>query len=606
MYWYAAEPLAEANPQRALAFGLSCGKTIPLVRDFMLRRIGSLKGNAGVPVLVRALGESHDGDEQLTILRAVRTALAGQRRVSPPAEWTAVYERLSRDSRDDVRNEATALGVTFGDPAAMASMRKLVASPEADAESRRAALKSLLAAKDPELATTLQSLLGDAELQDVALPGLAQYSDPHTPAKILAAFAGLSAGEKRSALATLASRAPYGRMLLDAVSRSEVPKTDLSADLIRQLHNLHDAKIDEMIGKTWGQVRSTAADKAALIAEYRDLAAKKTEQAPDPELGRAVFSKTCQQCHTLYGVGANIGPNLTGSNRSNIDYLLTNIVDPSALIAKEYQATVFTTTDGRVITGIVSSENDKSVTIRTATEEIVLPKNEIDERALSNTSMMPEGQLKQLSPHEVRSLFAYLRGKSQVPMLATQENASTFFDGHDLAGWSGEPRLWSVENGEIVGRTSGLSHNTFLMSDMAAENFRLSLDVKLVKDEGNSGVQFRSESLNGFDEMRGYQADIGPGWWGKLYEENGRAILSDKSGEPYLKKGDWNHYEIEAIGSHIRTWLNGQPCVDFNDPVGQEPRCVRAATARGRADGGAFSEYQARSALTFELPYIGE
>src|SRR5690349_4203471 len=79
MYWYAAEPLAEADPERALAFGLSCGKTVPLVRDFMLRRVGSLKANSGLPAIVRALGKSKDTDEQLTILKAVRTALAGQR-----------------------------------------------------------------------------------------------------------------------------------------------------------------------------------------------------------------------------------------------------------------------------------------------------------------------------------------------------------------------------------------------------------------------------------------------------------------------------------------------------------------------------------------------
>ena len=569
MYWYAAEPLAEADPERALAFGLSCGKTLPELRDFMLRRIGSLDANAGLPVLVRALGKSSDADEQLTILRSVRTALAGQRHVKPPADWATVYHTITDTAREDVRSEATALGVTFGDSAALTALRKLVVSQQADATPRRNALKALLAAKDPGLAATLQALLGEPALRDTALTGLALYDDPRTPAKVLAVYSTLSAAEKRAALATLSSRAPYGLDLLGAVSQKEVPKTDLSADLIRQLHNLHNAKIDEILGKIWGQVRSTAADKVALIGSYREMLTKTPKQPPDPLLGRAVFGRTCQQCHTLYGVGANIGPDLTGSNRSDMEYLLTNIVDPSALIAKEYQPTVFVTTDGRVITGIVHAENDKSVTIRTATETIILPKNEIDERTLSNTSMMPEDQLKQFSPHETLSLFAYLRGKSQVPMLATKENASSFFNGRDLAGWSGESRLWSVENGEIVGRSPGIGSNTFLLSDLSAENFRLSLDVKLVKDEGNSGVQFRSESINGFNEMRGYQADIGPGWWGKLYEENGRGILSDKSGESYLKKGDWNRYEIEAIGSHIRTWLNGQPCVDFNDPAGK-------------------------------------
>lgn len=568
MYWYAAEPLAEANPERALAFGLSCGKTIPLVRDFMLRRIGSLKANSGLPAIVHALGKSVDTDEQLTILKAVRSALAGQRQVKPPAEWAAVYSKISGGSPDSVKNEATAAGVTFGDATALNSMRKLVTSREAPAP-RRDALQSLLAAKDPKLVKTLQILLGDPALREAALSGLAMYDDPRTPAMILATYSSLSASEKRTALATLSSRSPYGLELLGAISEKQVPKADLSADLIRQLHNLHNDKIDEMLGNIWGQVRSTAADKAALIATYRALLAKKTEQAPDPNLGRTVFGRTCQQCHALYGVGTNIGPDLTGSNRADVEYLLSNIVDPSALIAKEYQPTVFTTSDGRVVTGIVSVENDKAVTIRTATETVILPKNEIDERSLSTTSMMPDDQLKLFATHEILSLFAYLRGKSQVPMLATKDNATAFFNGRDLTGWTGDSRLWSVENSEIIGRSPGLKSNTFLLSDLAAENFRLSLDVKLVKNEGNSGVQFRSEPLHGFNEMRGYQADIGVGWWGKLYEENARAILSDKSGEPYLNKGDWNHYEIEAVGSHIRTWLNGQLCTDLNDPPGK-------------------------------------
>jgi len=88
-----------------------------------------------------------------------------------------------------------------------------------------------------------------------------------------------------------------------------------------------------------------------------------------------------------------------------------------------------------------------------------------------------------------------------------------------------------------------------------------------VPNSGNSGVQFRSEALPD-GEMRGYQADIGAGWWGKLYEESARGILSAKSGEPYLKPDDWNEYEVVAEGSHIRSFLNSQPCVDLDDPAG--------------------------------------
>jgi putative heme-binding domain-containing protein len=271
----------------------------------------------------------------------------------------------------------------------------------------------------------------------------------------------------------------------------------------------------------------------------------------------------------LYGAGATIGPDITGSNRSDVEYLLSNIVDPGALIAKEYQSTVIVTVDGRVVTGIVTGEDENSVTVRTATETIVIPQDEIDQRELSEVSMMPDDQLKQFSPHEVLSLFAYLRGKSQAAMLATKENAALLFNGRDLTSWTGDSQLWSVENGEIVGRSRGLKHNSFLVSDLAAKDFRLSFEVKLVDDVGNSGVQFRSKPLNGFQEVRGYQADIGPGWWGKLYEENGRALLWDKSGEQHVKRGEWNRYVVEAGGSRIRTWINGQLCVDLDDPAGK-------------------------------------
>jgi hypothetical protein len=223
------------------------------------------------------------------------------------------------------------------------------------------------------------------------------------------------------------------------------------------------------------------------------------------------------------------------------------------------------------------------VTIRTATETIVLPKGEIDQRERSENSMMPDDQLKQFSDEEFLGLVAYLRGKEQVPMRATKENAAAFFNGKDLAGWTGDSKLWSVENGEIVGRSPGLSHNTFLLSDLSVHDFKLSFDVKMTPNEANSGVQFRSEPLHGFHEVRGYQADIGATWWGKLYEENGRALLWDKPGDEHVKPGEWNHYEIEAIGDHVRTWINGKPCVDLHDPDGKRAGIIALQMHSGPA-----------------------
>jgi putative heme-binding domain-containing protein len=287
---------------------------------------------------------------------------------------------------------------------------------------------------------------------------------------------------------------------------------------------------------------------------------------PDLPLGRAVFAKTCMKCHVLYGVGQKVGPDLTGSNRSNLNYLLSNIVDPSAVMAKEYVPTVVLTVDGRVINGLLKTEDEHALTLQTADSTVVVPKDEIEQRSMARQSMMPEDQLKQFSPHEIRSLIAYLRGKRQVPLLATAETASLLFNGNDLTGWSGDDALWSVEDGQIVGRTEGIRRNAWLVSDLSVEDFHLSLEVKLVDNQGNSGIQFRSRADG--DSVSGYQADIGAGWWGKLYEEHGRKLLWDRSGEAHVRPGEWNRYEIKADGEHLQTWINGQRCVDLHDPEG--------------------------------------
>jgi hypothetical protein len=165
-------------------------------------------------------------------------------------------------------------------------------------------------------------------------------------------------------------------------------------------------------------------------------------------------------------------------------------------------------------------------------------------------------------------LIYYLGRPGQVPLLATDDTVSYFFNGKDLAGWDGNTDLWKVENGEIVGTSrTGLKHNEFLKSQMVFGDFRFVCEVKLTPNKENSGIQFRSEALaNG--EVKGYQADVGAGWWGKLYEEEGRALLWDKPGEQHVNRDGWNTYEILAVGEKLKTAINGKVCVDLNDPKG--------------------------------------
>ncbi|QDU29944.1 FG-GAP repeat protein [Anatilimnocola aggregata] len=591
MYWYGLEQRTVVDEQRVLAIAMGARDRFPKIADYMVRRLGSTPEKS-LELLLTGLGSTDDAGRQLAFLRGLNVALQGRGKVVPPEIWKTVAAKLANVSDPDLKRQTTILALTFGDAAAAISLRRIAADPSHRLAERQAALAALLSVKDDELGPMLAALLTDPAMRAVAIRGLATLDDPKTPARLLDVYDKFSVDERRDVLATLCSRASFAKELLSAIEAKRVPANHLTADLVVNLRNLKDAGLQAQLEKVWGSSRETAADKALLITQYKSLLASPPAIAHDVQLGRAVFARTCQQCHTLFGTGGKVGPDLTGSNRANLDYLLSNVIDPSAVMAKEYQPTVLLLSNGRVVTGILKEENDATVTVQLPTELLTIAKSEIEERKISANSMMPDDLLRPLSQHESRSLVAYLASSGQVPQLANNDTAGSIFNGKDLSGWiSGDMSLWSVEDGEIVGRTTGLKRNHWLTSQYSLRDFRFSVDVKLARNEGNSGIQFRSEPIaNG--EVKGYQADIGAGWWGKLYEEHGRALLWKESGEKHVKLGDWNKYEILAVGSRVQTWINGQKCVDLDDPTGSRQGVIALQLHSGGATEVRYKNFQ--------------
>ncbi len=157
----------------------------------------------------------------------------------------------------------------------------------------------------------------------------------------------------------------------------------------------------------------------------------------------------------------------------------------------------------------------------------------------------------------------------------TEQPASTsdasFFNGKDLTGWKGTAKYWKVEDGAIVGHSAGkIPHNEFLWSEVPVTDFYLVVHVKLEPDAANAGIQFRSKKVDDRGQALGYQADVGRGMWGRLYHEHGRGKLDWKDhGEKAVKPGDWNRYEILAVGDRIWTAVNGTLSVALRDPEGE-------------------------------------
>src|SRR6266480_1353651 len=371
-----------------------------------------------LPALVQVLHESSDPQMQLDILRGLGAAFKGRRQVSMPKGWGPVETKLSQSPNADVRTLTQSVSLTFGSAQALASLRKTLADPSADLGARRTALNSLQDAKDSGLAEILLELLKDRDLRGGAIRGLAAYNDTKTPDAILTVFSSFDDAEKRDALNTLASRVPFARPMLAAVSEGRIPGNALTAEIIRQLRNLKNPEIDADLQKVYGTIRESSADKKKEMERYKQMYWAGGSQPGDASRGRAVFARICQQCHTLFDAGGKVGPDLTGSNRADLDYLLQNIIDPNAVIPNEYRASTIEMKDGRSITGIVQRQDEKSVIAVTQNEMLVLPRNEIQSLLQSELSMMPEGLLPPLQDQEVRDLLYYLSRPGQVPLPA--------------------------------------------------------------------------------------------------------------------------------------------------------------------------------------------
>ena len=182
------------------------------------------------------------------------------------------------------------------------------------------------------------------------------------------------------------------------------------------------------------------------------------------------------------------------------------------------------------------------------------------------------------------------------------------FDGRSFQGWEGDTnQTWRVESGALVGGSTArkVERNEFLCTVRPFTNFVLRLQFRLTGSDGfvNAGVQVRSERLTDPpNEMRGYQADIGEGYWGALYDESRRNRIlvapAKAEVERAVKPGEWNDYVIRCEGPRIRIWLNGAPMIDYTEP---EPGIPLQGRIGLQIHGGARAQVEYRAITIEEL-----
>lgn len=407
MAWFAGEPLTASDPSRAL--GLALETKLPNLLNFTTRRIAEISTPEARELIADTLSKTTDPQKQLAMLTGFSAAVAGQKNVPAPNAWSAAEEKLGSSPDKQVRILARNLSLTFGSKTALRASREVLADNTADTEERRSALGALLNHRDPELPPILRALMNEPTLHAAAIRALASYNDPETPAAILKVYASLSPAEQRDALMTLASHPNFATELLTAVSANRIPAKDLSASLVRQLRALNQPEINAQLEKLWGVARESSGDKAIAERRVRALIENSNLPAPNPVHGRQLFAQSCGQCHTLYNEGGKVGPDLTGSNRRDLDYLLHNILDPNAEIPNAYRATVFDLKDDRTVVGIIAQEDANTISVATPNETTRIARDDIKKQTASDLSLMPEGLLAFFNDDEIRDLVSYLR-----------------------------------------------------------------------------------------------------------------------------------------------------------------------------------------------------
>ena len=419
MVWYGIEPAVTENPKRAL--DLARTTQLPLLRRHIARRMASNLDESPefVTLLLNEAAQTSPSSAR-DYLTGIVAAVRGRRQVPALPQWLSLLQPYQNASNQQLRDLANELLVVFGDGRTIDSLLAIARQRDADPAARRQALKVILDSGSDGIQKTLLSLKSDRVIGAAAIRGLAQYPSENVPAQLVKMHANAKHDHRPAIIDTLASRPSYATHLLQALAEGRVTPDEIPAATATRIANFGDPQLNELLSQHWGAVRASSEEKERNIKRFREILLAETSnsqsgtKAPDKLNGRNLFNKACATCHVMFGEGQRIGPDLTGSNRDSIDYLLDNIIDPSRVVPRGMRQSIFLLDDGRVITGVPLREDANTITIQTADSVKSIANTSIERRQQQETSLMPEGLLENLNKQQVRDLFAFLQSATQV------------------------------------------------------------------------------------------------------------------------------------------------------------------------------------------------
>jgi putative membrane-bound dehydrogenase-like protein len=414
LLWWAVENKAVSD--REAVVGLLGDPTdwqAPLLRTHIVerlsRRYAAEETDENFATCGRLLSLAPGPAEVDLLLRGMEKAFEGRVLPEMPVALRAPLEKLW--NRGAPSPSLVRFTARLGDPRARAKANALILDSRVPGDERLATITLLGQVGDAKSLPALVRLLETKQAEEVQLAALAalqSYSDADIAEKILRLYSDMNGAMKTRARMALAGRSSWALALLRAVDESKIKPEELLRPEISKLSTYDDPEISSLVLKHWGRATgSTTVEQRTLLNAFRSIL---KEGQGNASQGRVVFQAVCATCHSLFGEGGSVGPNLTSADRRNTVSLLENILSPSLAIRPEYLSYNVELVDGRALNGFLAEATEQAVTVvDVAGQRTVVARQQINNMAGAPMSIMPPGLLEALSPQQVRDLFAYLQ-----------------------------------------------------------------------------------------------------------------------------------------------------------------------------------------------------
>jgi putative heme-binding domain-containing protein len=322
---------------------------------------------------------------------------------------------LSAKESDPARLPATVIALWWSDPTAAAYARTVVSDTTADAATRSMLMKALAGQNSadnvPSFAAFLRDNKAPVRLRLIAANALGTMDDPAAAAVLVDTYGTAEPADLKPIIIDALSQSKAGSgALLSAVSDKKIPLGQVTENHARRIAGYNDPALSKQLAATWGTIRNERNPERIAVAEkYKKIIL--SHPPGNPLVGQKVFAAKCMQCHTIYGKGGDVGPDITGVGRDNLDLVLSNVLDPNLVVGKPYYQWVAKLKNGTSASGMLAEESDKQIVLKDGTQRLTISRQDIVKLKETALSMMPEGLESTMSEQEFIDLVSFLLTK---------------------------------------------------------------------------------------------------------------------------------------------------------------------------------------------------